>query len=162
MTVYIENLQNKIELTNDINELIEKTVLTILNSENFKYPSEISIFLVDNERIRQINKENRDIDMPTDVLSFPIVEMIEGKINSIEGDYNYDNNSLVLGDIIISMEMVLKQSDEYGHSFEREIAFLVSHGVLHLLGYDHKNEKEESRMITRQESALKQLGLNRQ
>lgn len=161
MPVIIENLQNKIEIAKEVMDLILKTVEKSLQTEGFEIPSEVSILLVDDARIKEINKEQRNIDKPTDVLSFPIVDMFEGKIISDEGDFDLEEEVLLLGDIVVSIETAARQAEEYGHSFERELAFLVTHGVFHLLGYDHPDSIQEKRMMDKQEEVLVQLGLKR-
>lgn len=159
MTVLIENLQDKIKVGEDMLELVKMAVNSSLELEKFEMPSEIGIMFVDNERIKEINKEHRNIDKPTDVLSFPIVDMYEGVINSDEGDFDLDEEVLLLGDIIVSLEMVKSQAEEYGHSFERELAFLITHGVFHLLGYDHDSPEREEKMISKQYNVLEKLNL---
>jgi len=161
MSVLIENLQRKMEITENINSLISRAVEISLKQEKFDIPSEVSVLLVDDEQIRDINKEHRNIDKPTDVLSFPIVDMVEGKIVSDEGDMDMDENLLLLGDIVVSLETTELQAREFGHTFDRELAFLVTHGVFHLLGYDHEDEEGESRMMGKQEAVLAQMGLKR-
>jgi len=160
MKVLIEDLQHKIKVTEDMKELVKRTVTLSLSQEKFSNPSEISIMFVDNEYIREINNEHRKIDKPTDVLSFPIVDIYEGVINSDEGDFDFDEEVLVLGDIIISLEMTKQQAEEYEHSFDRELAFLVTHGVFHLLGYDHDTEEKEKKMISKQYAVLETLNLS--
>jgi len=159
MLIFLENEQNKFELTEEIENLIKKAIELSLIKENFNIHSEISVTLMDDEGIRKVNKEYRNIDAPTDVLSFPLVEMHEGKIISNIGDYDLDEDAIILGDILISLEMVQKQANEYQHSFERELAFLVTHGVYHLLGYDHQDEESEKLMIGKQKEVLKEMGL---
>jgi probable rRNA maturation factor len=161
MKVLIENQQTKVEFTDSIDKLLLDTVNSALAQECFDMPAEVSILLVDDEKIREINKEYRDIDKSTDVLSFPIVDMHEGEILSDEGDIDMDDNMLLLGDIIISMETAVKQAAEYGHSLERELAFLTCHGVFHLIGYDHMNSEDEKKMMGKQEKLLEQMGLPR-
>lgn len=161
MRVLIEDLQDKIEVTDEMQELIKKAVDMSFSVENFSIPSEISIMLVDNLYIREINKEHREIDKPTDVLSFPIVDMYDGVIKSDEGDFDFDEEVLVLGDIIVSLEMTEMQAEEYGHSFERELAFLITHGVFHLLGYDHDSTEREEKMLSKQYAVLEALNLSR-
>lgn len=161
MEILIENLQNKVDIGEETQELINRAVKTCLNQEGFDIASEISILLVDDERIWEINKEQRNVDKPTDVLSFPMVDMFEGEIQSNEGDFDLDEDLLLLGDIVVSMETALRQSEEYGHSLDRELAFLVTHGVFHLLGYDHMEEEEEKVMMGKQESVLAAMGLTR-
>lgn len=161
MLIFLENVQDKIELTEEIEKLIKIAIELSLEKENFKIHSEISVTLMDDEGIRKVNKEYRNIDSPTDVLSFPLVEMHEGKIISNVGDYDLDEGAIILGDILISLERVQKQANEYQHSFERELAFLVTHGVYHLLGYDHHDEESEKLMIGKQKEVLKEMGLDR-
>lgn len=145
MEIFIEDLQDKIEVTDEILKLMDKAARACLENENFTLPYEISVILVDNDRIREVNNEQRSIDKPTDVLSFPIVDMYEGEIKSSDGDFDMDEGHIVLGDILISLEKAKEQSIEYGHSFERELIFLLTHGVFHLLGYDHDTEEREKK-----------------
>ena len=161
INIIIENLQDKIEVTDDMADLFRKTVEKSLEAENFGISSEVSILLVDNDKIKEMNKEYRNIDSPTDVLSFPMVYMVEGKLKSDAGDYDLDEGVLLLGDIVISMEKAQKQATEYGHSFERELAFLLTHGLFHLLGYDHETVEEEKLMLGKQEAILESIGLKR-
>lgn len=160
MRVLTEDLQDKIKVTEEMKELIKKAVSVSLSAESFSIPSEISIMLVDNEYIREINREHRKIDKATDVLSFPIVDMYEGVINSNEGDFDLDEEVLLLGDIIVSLEMTKLQAEEYGHSFDRELAFLITHGIFHLLGYDHDTPEREKKMISKQYAVLEKLNLS--
>lgn len=161
MEIIVEDLQDKINIGEDILRLLETAVEYSLAQEGFATPSEIDVLLVDDERIREINREQRNLDKPTDVLSFPLVDMVDGEIRSNEGDFDLDEELLLLGDIVISVEKALHQAEEYGHSIERELAFLVTHGVFHLLGYDHMTEEEEKRMIGKQESVLIAMNLSR-
>lgn len=161
MTVLIENLQRKIAVTDHIIGLLNRAVELSLRMEEFSIPCEISIMLVDNDEIRDINREHRHIDKATDVLSFPMADIAEGRLISDTGDYDMDENLLLLGDIILSTEKACEQAEEYEHSLERELAFLTTHGMFHLLGYDHQQEDEEKRMLAKQEAVLEQLGLKR-
>ena len=161
MQVFIESIQDKVEAGPHIEEIIKSAVRLCLENEKFEHDSEISILLVDNERIAKINKEHMGIDKPTDVLSFPMVDMCRGKVLDRTGDYDMENQLLVLGDIVISLEKAKEQAEEYGHSFEREIAFLVTHGVYHLLGYDHEDPEQENEMMSRQEDVLTKMNLKR-
>ncbi len=161
MEILIENQQNKITITENIKNILNTAAELSIKLQNLQKPSEISFMLVDNERIREINLEYRNIDRPTDVLSFPILDMYEGMLNSDEGDIDLDENLLLLGDIVISMEMAVMQAEEYGHSLERELAFLATHGTFHLLGYDHEDEESEKKMMQLQETVLHQMGLSR-
>ena len=155
MELLINNKQDKILFTDSLEQIINKAVELSLQEESFSREVEINIFLVDNEKIRKMNHQFRHIDAPTDVLSFPILEMIDGKLEAGIGDYDYEEEILILGDIVISLEMAEYQAAEYGHSLEREIGFLVTHGMFHLLGYDHCDEAEEKIMMDKQEKILK-------
>ncbi len=161
MEILIENLQDKIEVKDTIDELIKRAAVLCLEAEAFTTPSEVSILLVDNSRIKEMNSEHRNIDKETDVLSFPMVEMVEGEVISDCGDFDLNENLLLLGDIVISLEMTQQQAEEYGHSFERELAFLTTHGMFHLLGYDHTDDAEEQLMVGKQEDVLEKMGLKR-
>jgi probable rRNA maturation factor len=161
-SVYIEDEQTAVKVKKEQLDLLQKTVMQCLRNENFKLGCEVNILLTDNETIRQINKQHRDIDKSTDVLSFPMADIKNGEILSDQGDVDFDEGLLLLGDIIISMETALKQSEDYGHSLERELAFLTAHGVFHLLGYDHTEKDTEADMISRQEAVLEKLGLKRE
>lgn len=118
-------------------------------------PAEVSLTIVENKRMQEINREYRQIDRPTDVLSFPLYEPEEEFVLEEEEEF------VTLGDIVISMPQAQLQAKEYGHSLQREVAFLAVHGFLHLLGYDHETEEEEKEMFARQEEILKQTGLVR-
>lgn len=125
---------------------------------------EVSLTFTNDEEIHQLNLEYRGIDRPTDVLSFAMQE--DGKdeldiIFEVESEDETDPISGMLGDIIISVETAKAQSEEYGHSLEREIGFLFVHGFLHLIGYDHQDDKSEAEMTAKQEAILKQAGLSR-
>jgi probable rRNA maturation factor len=157
----IENEQTSVKIEDSYCELLKKTALACLASENVAMGCEISIILTDDASIRQINREFRSIDRPTDVLSFPLVQLQNGDIQDTEGDYDLDEGLLLLGDIVISMETAVAQAQQYGHPLERELAFLASHGVFHLLGYDHMEKEEEAIMMSKQEAVLEGLGLKR-
>ena len=142
----------------ELEAVMEKIALDSLKYEGFQEECEISISIVDNEEIHQINKQFRGIDRPTDVLSFPQLTFEEGEIM----DRN-ENGEVVLGDIIISLERAREQAEEYGHSLKREIAFLTAHSMLHLLGYDHLDEGPmKARMRAREEAILEGLGITRE
>ena len=159
--IIIENEQDKISISGSINELIERTIELCMKAEELDKAYEVSVLIVDDDEIREINREHREVDRSTDVLSFPMAEFENGELISDEGDYDPESDELMLGDIIISAETAKRQADEYGHSFEREIAFLTAHSCFHLLGYDHMEEEEEKIMIGKQESILRQMGLHR-
>lgn len=157
----LENEQNRIELTDELKAVVEKVCLYALEYEECNFDAEISITFTDNENIRLINKEHRDIDAPTDVLSFPMLEFDE-EGNVTDDSFEYDGDEIVLGDIVISLERASEQAENYGHSLVREVAFLTAHSMLHLLGYDHMSEDEEKVMFGKQEEILNNLGITRE
>ena len=161
MKILIENLQDKIEVLEGLKDNIKKVVCMCLEAESVKLDSQVSIYFVDNTNIQRINKETRDIDKATDVLTFPIAEFNKGKLNETTGDVDMDSGALVLGDIVVSLEKALSQSKEYGHSFEREVLFLITHGIYHILGYDHMTDDDEREMINKQELVLSKLNIVR-
>ena len=155
--VYITNSQDKIPVNQSLRGLIRRAITQTLKYERFPYSAELSVTLTDNEGIHALNKEYRKVDRPTDVLSFPLYE--DGEIDEndvIEGE------PVGIGDIVLSLEKALSQANEYGHSFERETAFLCVHSVLHLLGYDHElGEDAEKEMFLKQEAVLNGMKLTR-
>ena len=158
--IILENEQDKEELTPEIEKAITDVCTAVLDSEECDFDAEISITLVDNEAIREINNEQRGIDKATDVLSFPMLEFDED--GNADGEYETDGDFIVLGDIVISMERAREQSIEYCHSFLREVAFLTAHSMLHLLGYDHVDDEEGERIMNeKQENVLTSLGITR-
>ncbi|MFA6308219.1 MAG: rRNA maturation RNase YbeY [Clostridia bacterium] len=161
MKILIENNQNKIDVTQRTESIINSAIEKSLEYEAFKMDSEISVMLTDNNGIKKINNAFRNIDEPTDVLSFPMLDIVCGKLEGIAGDFDIDENLIMLGDIVVSLEMAEIQAKEYGHSLERELGFLVTHGVFHLLGYDHEDGGQESLMKEKQEEVLKSINLER-
>ena len=150
-TVILSNEQNKVKLSFSLKRLIKKAIVTALDYEQFDRPCEVSVTVVDNEAIRVINREHREIDRPTDVLSFPM----------FDEDFD-DGERCILGDIVLSLEKAVEQAEAYGHSLRREVAFLTVHSVLHLLGFDHEESKaEESEMFETQEEILAIMKLTR-
>ncbi|MBR4881208.1 MAG: rRNA maturation RNase YbeY [Clostridia bacterium] len=148
--IFIKNEQEIIEVTPELKKLMVSAVAESLKYEEFPDKCEVSITLVDNEEIHLLNREYRGVDRPTDVLSFPIFD---------EDDMG---GKTILGDIVLSLERATEQAEEFGHSFEREVAFLTVHSMLHLLGYDHEEGKAaESEMFSRQEAILLKMGLAR-
>lgn len=157
----IENEQEKEDISEEVKKLVKRAIEHSLEFEECDFDAEVSVTFVDNEEIRVINRENRDIDKATDVLSFPMLEFDENG-DIIDSEYDMNEEYLMLGDIVISAERAREQSIEYGHSFEREIAFLTVHSMLHLLGYDHVNSEEEEKiMFDKQEKILTELGITR-
>ena len=154
MTVLLENRQKQITVDDGLKGIAQRAVDAVFEKEDFPYGYEVSITLVDNTAIAALNREYRGVDAATDVLSFAMMEGEEFL------DLNEDGEA-VMGDIIISMEKVVDQAKEYGHSIEREFAFLVVHGTLHLLGYTHDGQQDTKRMRQREEEILEGLGLTR-
>lgn len=131
----------------------------IVENEECNFDAEVSITITDNEGIRELNREYRNIDRATDVLSFPMIEFGE---DEVDAEYETEDGLVLLGDIVISYERAKEQATEYNHSVRREMAFLTAHSMLHLLGYDHVDDPEGERlMIEKQKSALSELGLTR-
>lgn len=158
--IILENEQNLENITSEIENAIRNVCIAVMDEEKCDFDAEISITLVDNETIRDINNEQRGIDKATDVLSFPMLEFDDDGI--FDGEYDMDGELVLLGDIVISMERARKQAEEYGHSLLREVAFLTAHSMLHLLGYDHIDDKEgEEIMCEKQERVLTSLGITR-
>ena len=156
MTLLIDN-RTDFELTDEIKETLEKVCLKSLQYEEFNEDCEVSLSIVTNDEIHDINKQFRNIDSPTDVLSFPQLTFEEGE----EADVN-ENGEIVLGDIIISIDRAKEQAEEYGHSLKRELAFLSVHSMLHLMGYDHMVPEEEEDMFRRQKEILIEAGIPRE
>jgi len=148
-------------------EVIEKVVQAALESELCPYEAEVSVLLTDDEEIRKINSQFRYIDNTTDVLSFPMVDYrTPGNFDVLEEElsdmyFNPGSGELILGDIAISIQKIRSQAESYGHSLERELAFLVAHSMFHLMGYDHMEEMERLVMEEKQESLLQELGIIR-
>ena len=157
LKVYFSNAQKAVKITAEIKKLLRKAIKTALEYEKFSSDAEVSVSFVTNDEIHELNRAYRGVDRPTDVLSFP---MLDGDAD--EGDVDIDSDSVVLGDIIISAEKAVEQAAAYGHSVERELAFLAVHSTLHLLGYDHeRSEEEEKDMFERQEKILIAAGIPR-
>ena len=153
--VYITNQQKAVKIPSGLRLLIRKCCHAVLEMENFGKPAEVSVTFVDNKEIQTLNREYRQKDAPTDVLSFPMAE-------NGEYDIDEDNGCKILGDIVISMERAMEQAELYGHSLQREVAYLTVHSMLHLLGYDHESSGLEAvRMREKEEAVLMQLGLPR-
>jgi probable rRNA maturation factor len=159
MNILIDNRQDKVEVIN-LEELVKKVIKTVLKVEEVIDNVEVSVSFVDNEEIRKLNKYYRGIDKPTDVLSFPLAEFEEtyDKIEKIDQE---SEEVQPIGDIVISLEKALEQSMEYGHSFEREVAYLTAHSMLHLLGYDHETEEERKIMRQKEEEIMARLNIRR-
>ena len=160
LELYIENEQDVIDFDEKLQKLVYDVVAMTLECEGFTKPCYVSVTITDNENIHEINLEHRGIDRPTDVLSFPVLEF-DSDGNAVENSGDYYDGRLILGDIVLSAERAQEQRIEFGHSYEREVGFLVCHSVLHLLGYDHENDDERAVMREKEESTLEKLGLTR-
>lgn len=147
---------------NDANcALIRRTIRTALAAEGLVAPCEVDVLLTDDDGIHEINREMRQVDRPTDVLSFPEFELTPGRLPDPE-DADPGTGLIPLGDMVLSMERVAAQAREYGHSKRRELSYLVTHSVLHLLGYDHLDEGPmKAQMRAREEAIMALLGLER-
>ena len=153
--VMIANDQKEVKIPTGVRMLVRRCCHAVLVQENFEGSAEISVTFVDDARIQELNKQHRNIDKATDVLSFPLGE------NGVY-DINHETGAKMLGDIVISMERAVAQAEEYGHPLQREVAFLTVHSMLHLLGYDHVNGGLEAvHMREKEEAVLTQLGLKR-
>ncbi len=152
----------------DVDDIVCQVAEGCLEYENCPYEASVSVLFTDNEGIKELNSQYRNIDRATDVLSFPMVEYEKpGDFSILENDesicecFEPDTGELLLGDIVISVERAKEQSQEYGHSLKREIAFLVAHSMFHLFGYDHMEEEEREEMERRQREVLDRLGITR-
>ena len=156
MTLLIDSIDETNELTEQQMLEIERLLNFAAQKQNIGDYCEISVTFVSNEKIQEINREYRDKDAPTDVISFAMEELGEGEVELVGADL-----PRVLGDIIISVPKAREQAMEYGHAFIRELGFLAIHGFLHLLGYDHMTEADEKEMFTLQKEILNEYGLTR-
>lgn len=147
MEVYIDNRQDEITIDDELIELMEKVMKECLALEEKDFDTEISVSFVNNKEIQELNREYRNVDSSTDVLSFPMTD-----------DFSLIHIP-ILGDIVISLEKALSQAEEYGHSFNREVAYLTAHSMFHLLGYDHMKEDEKQVMRKKEKQVMKSLGI---
>ena len=154
LMIYFENSQDGMEITYKLKRLVRLSVEAALAFEGYGNTCEVSVTFTDDAGIRELNRSFRNIDSATDVLSFPLFDFEGSEEPAVDELEN------MLGDIVISLERAEAQAEEYGHSFEREVAFLTVHSMLHLLGYDHVNsEEEELDMRRRQTAIMEMLGL---
>ncbi len=166
MTIDVE-YESEDKLALPFEEIIEKVVCEALSYENCPYEAEVNVLLTDDEEIRKINSQFRFIDNATDVLSFPMVEYERpGDFSGLETPeadfcFNPESGELLLGDIAVSVQKVRNQAEAYGHSEERELAFLIAHSMFHLMGYDHETEEEREQMEQKQREVLNRLGITR-
>lgn len=145
MNVYIDNRQDKIKVGVALENIIESVIDECLSVEEMSKDVEVSVSFVDNNEIRELNRDYRNVDAPTDVLSFPMNEDFEEPLSKI------------LGDIVISLERALEQSVVYGHTIEREVAYLTAHSMFHLLGYDHMTDEDKILMREKEKQVMKNL-----
>ena len=165
MTFYVEN-ENRYEFPFSVAALFEQVALAVLEAEKCPYESAINLVITDNEGIREYNRQYREIDRETDVLSFPGVDYdAPADFSRVESDlsdyFDPETGELMLGDMIISYEKAKEQADQFGHSFRREMAFLIAHSMFHLCGYDHMTPEDAVLMEEKQEAILEQLGITR-
>ena len=165
MTIHFES-ETGDTLDFDYESMLTSVIEATAEEENCPYEFEVNVTFTDNEGIRQINRDFRGLDMPTDVLSFPMVSYERpGDFSGLEQDsasnFHPETGELLLGDIVISLERAREQAQEYGHSLQREICFLAAHSMLHLFGYDHMEEQERIVMEQKQEKVLQSLGITR-
>lgn len=165
MTFYVEEEQ-KIPISVDIKEHFKLVSEAVLDSEGCPYEAELSLLIVDDAAIREMNREMRGIDKATDVLSFPMIDYESpGNFENFEEKradcFHPETGELMLGDIVISSEHVIAQAEEYGHSVLREFSFLIVHSVLHLCGYDHISDEEMKVMESKQKAILDALKIER-
>lgn len=150
--VVITNKQKTVKIPTGIRMLVRRCCNAVLQLEKFKGPAEISVTFTDNKGIKELNKQYRNKDIETDVLSFPMGE------NGVY-DTDMETGAKILGDVVISMEKARDQAELFGHSLQREVGYLTAHSVLHLLGYDHIENLEKVRMREKEELIMEQLGL---
>ena len=164
MRIYLEN-EGDLELDLNYQEVAQRVGDAVLDYEQCPYESEVELLLTMDEEIREMNREFRDIDRATDVLSFPMIAYESPAdfafLEEDESCFDPDTGELMLGNIVISKQKVVEQAEEYGHTVEREYAFLISHSMLHLLGYDHMEEEERAVMEKKQREILDGLGITR-
>lgn len=165
MTLNFEE-EGEVKLPLECEALAEKVVQAALDHTGCPYEAEVNLLLTSDEEIRQMNREFRQTDRATDVLSFPMIDYEEAGVFDFlkeQGEcFHPETGELLLGDIVISKDKVLSQAEEYGHSPEREFAFLITHSVLHLTGYDHMEDDERATMEQMQREILEQLDILRE
>lgn len=164
MTLFFEE-EGELKLDLPCKELAEKVINAALDYVDCPYETEVNLLLTMNDEIREMNQNFRSIDRPTDVLSFPMIDYEEaGNFDFLEDvmdAFHPESGELMLGDIVISKEKVISQAEEYGHSIEREYAFLIAHSMLHLFGYDHMEDDERIIMEQKQREILEVLEIVR-
>jgi probable rRNA maturation factor len=137
--------------------LVKKAIQTTLEAEGIDVLCYVDVMLTDEDTIHEINLENRGVDRPTDVLSFPLNELKPGEFDEDECEIDMDTGGVLLGDMVISIPQCERQGEEYGHGYRREVCYLAVHSTLHLLGYDHMDEGEEKKLMRSREDAVMEL-----
>ena len=165
MTSYVEN-ETEVKFDFDIKKILDQVMTQILDQEKCPYEAQVNLLVTDNEGIREYNRKYREIDAATDVLSFPMLSYeTEADFSAAEAQeadcFDPETGELMLGDMIISYEKAKEQADQFGHSFRREMAFLIAHSMFHLCGYDHMTPEDAVLMEEKQEAILEQLGITR-
>ena len=165
MTLFMEE-EGSVKLLFDVKETAKLMIETVLAYENCPYEAEVNVLLTDNPSIQEINRQQRQIDSPTDVLSFPMIDYASPSDFShveeaVEDYFNPETGELLLGDIVISVDKVREQAEKYGHSQTRELAFLTAHSMLHLFGYDHMEDEERLLMEERQRAIMQKVNILR-
>ena len=164
MTLIFEE-EGELKLDLPCEELATKVIEAALDYEECPYEVEVNLLLTTNDEIQEMNQNFRQIDRATDVLSFPMIDYEEAGnfefLEDVMDAFHPESGELMLGDIVISKEKVISQAEEYGHSVEREYAFLIAHSMLHLFGYDHMEDEERIVMEAKQKEILEQLQIFR-
>ena len=156
-------IETEVEGVEAFADALREVIPAALEAEGVGLPCEVDVLFTDDEGIHQINLEQRGVDAPTDVLSFPMFEFAPGQPPAEEAEIDPETGLLPLGDMVVSMERARAQGEEYGHGTKRELAYLAVHSVLHLLGYDHMDDgPQKARMRAREEAILNQLGITRE
>ena len=150
--VIISNSQKEVKIPTGLRMLVRRCCNAVLRMENFQGAAEVSVTFANNEQIHELNKMHRNVDAPTDVLSFPMGE--DGKYDIAPAP-----PAKIVGDIVISMEKAVEQAERFGHTLQREVGYLTAHSMLHLLGYDHEEPLEKVHMREKEELVMTQLGL---
>ena len=150
--VIISNSQKEVKIPTGLRMLVRRCCNAVLRMENFQGAAEVSVTFANNEQIHELNKMHRNVDAPTDVLSFPLGQKTKYDIDPA-------TNAKILGDIVISMEKAVEQAERFGHTLQREVGYLTAHSMLHLLGYDHEEPLEKVHMREKEELVMTQLGL---
>lgn len=157
--IYIEDACETPSIDDAARKLINEAVLTTLDYEKVIKPCYVSVTVVDEDEIKELNSEHRGVDSVTDVLSFPVVNLTDGSFDDNAGDYF--EGRLILGDVVLCAKRAKEQSEEFGHSYERELGYLTCHSVLHLIGYDHETESEREVMRQKEEAVMELMKLGR-